>query len=113
MTVKYENVVYTSAHAQRFFPSLWSLGVLKKGGVLTPMTPPPPGSAPAYSFIAIPSRECHARSPGGGGGRALRYWMTTHCQTATRSGGGERQNLGAVNPFEGKKRRAVKFKLRA
>ena len=29
--------------------------------------------------------------------------MTTHCQTAAQSGGGERQNLGAVNPFEGKK----------
>ena len=29
--------------------------------------------------------------------------MTTHCQTAARSGGGERQNLGAVNPLEGKK----------
>ena len=26
--------------------------------------------------------------------------MTTHCQTTARSGGGERQNLGAVNPFE-------------
>ena len=30
--------------------------------------------------------------------------MTTHCQTAPRSGGSERQNLGAVNPFEGKKK---------
>ena len=33
--------------------------------------------------------------------------MATHCQTATRSGGGERpgerQNLGTVNLFEGKK----------
>ena len=29
--------------------------------------------------------------------------MTTHCQTAARSGGGEQQNVGAVNPFEGKK----------
>ena len=29
--------------------------------------------------------------------------MTTHCQTAARSRGGERQNLGAVNPFEDKK----------
>ena len=29
--------------------------------------------------------------------------MATHCQTATLSGGGECQNLGAVNSFEGKK----------
>ena len=37
---------------------------------------------------------------GGGGGGAL---VTTHGQTAVRSGGGERQNLGVVNRFEGKK----------
>ena len=29
--------------------------------------------------------------------------MATNCQTAARSGDGERQNLGAVNRFEGKK----------
>ena len=28
--------------------------------------------------------------------------MATHCQTAARSRGVERQNIGAVNPFEGK-----------
>ena len=39
----------------------------------------------------------------GGGGGALRYQMATHCQTATWSGGGERQNIGAVYSFEGKK----------
>ena len=49
-------------------------------------------------------------TPGGGG--ALRYWMTTDCRTAMQSGGGERQNLGAVNSFEGKKRVAVNMKLR-
>ena len=41
---------------------------------------------------------------GGGGGGALGYWMATHCQTATRSGGGKRQILGAVNYFRGKKK---------
>ena len=29
--------------------------------------------------------------------------MATDCQTAAQSGGSERQNLGAVNYFEGKK----------
>ena len=29
--------------------------------------------------------------------------MATHCQTAALSGSGERQNIGAVNFFEGKK----------
>ena len=29
--------------------------------------------------------------------------MATDCQTSAQSGGGERQNLGAVNSFEGKK----------
>ena len=29
--------------------------------------------------------------------------MATHCQTAEWSGGGERQNIGAVKSFEGKK----------
>ena len=29
--------------------------------------------------------------------------MATHCQTAARSGSSERQNLGAVNSFEGRK----------
>ena len=38
-------------------------------------------------------------APGG----ALRYQMATHCETAARSGSGERQNIGAVNSFEGKK----------
>ena len=47
--------------------------------------------------------------PGGGG--ALRYRMATHCQTAARSGSGERQNIGAVNSLEGKKGGAVNFKL--
>ena len=41
-------------------------------------------------------------SPGGGGG-ALRSRMATHCQTAVRSRSVERQNIGAVNSFEGKK----------
>ena len=36
-------------------------------------------------------------------GGALRYRMATHCQTAARSGSGERQNIGAVNSLEGKK----------
>ena len=40
-------------------------------------------------------------SPGGGG--ALRYQMATHCQTAAQSGSGERQNIGAVNSFKGRK----------
>ena len=31
--------------------------------------------------------------------------MATDCQTAAQSGGGEHQNLGAVNYFEGKKGR--------
>ena len=39
----------------------------------------------------------------GEGGGALRYCMATHCQNAARSGSGERQNLGVVNSFEGKK----------
>ena len=39
-------------------------------------------------------------SPPGG---ALRCQMATHCQTAARSGSGECQNIGAVNPFEGQK----------
>ena len=39
--------------------------------------------------------------PGGGGGTQVR--IGTHCQTDTRSGSGERQNLGAVNSFWGKK----------
>ena len=30
--------------------------------------------------------------------------MATHCQTAARSGSGERQNIGAVNSFQGKKK---------
>ena len=38
-----------------------------------------------------------------GGGGALRYRMATHCQMGARSGSGERQNIGAVNSFEGKK----------
>ena len=46
--------------------------------------------------------------PGGG---ALRYRMATHCQTTTRSGSGERQNIGAINCFEGQKGGAVNFKL--
>ena len=29
--------------------------------------------------------------------------MATNCQTAMQSGGGESQNLGAVNSFKGKK----------
>ena len=29
--------------------------------------------------------------------------MATHCQMATRSRSGEHQNIGVVNPFEGKK----------
>ena len=33
--------------------------------------------------------------------------MATRCQTAARSGSGERQNIGAVNSFESKKRGAV------
>ena len=44
-------------------------------------------------------------------GRALRYWMATHCQTAMRSENCEWQNLGAVNSFEGKKGEGVNFKL--
>ena len=28
--------------------------------------------------------------------------MATHCQTAARSGSGERQNIGAVDSFEGR-----------
>ena len=41
--------------------------------------------------------------PGAPGGGALRYQMATHCQTAGRSGSGERENIGAVNSFEAKK----------
>ena len=37
--------------------------------------------------------------------------MATHGQMATQSGFGERQNLGAVNSFEGKKG-VVNFNLR-
>ena len=44
-------------------------------------------------------------------GRALRYWMATHWQTAMPSRSGECQNLGAVNSFEGKKGEVVNFKL--
>ena len=40
--------------------------------------------------------------PGGGGG-ALRNHMETHRQMAVRSRSGERQNLGAVRSFLGKK----------
>ena len=41
--------------------------------------------------------------------------MATHCQTAVQSGSGERQNIGVVDSFEGKKeggggREVVKFK---
>ena len=36
-------------------------------------------------------------------GGSLWSCMATQCQTDTRSGGGELQNLGAVNSFEGKK----------
>ena len=39
----------------------------------------------------------------GRGAEVLRYQMATHCKTATRSGSGERQNIGAVNSFEGRK----------
>ena len=39
------------------------------------------------------------QNPGG----TLRYRMATHCQTVVRSGSGERQNIGAVNSFQGKK----------
>ena len=39
--------------------------------------------------------------PGGGG--SLRYQMATHCQTDARNRSGERQNIRAVNSFEGKK----------
>ena len=41
--------------------------------------------------------------------------MASHCQTAARSGSGERQNVGVVNSFEGKMGGgggAVNFKLR-
>ena len=41
--------------------------------------------------------------PGGGGGGALRYQIAIHCQTAALSRSGERQNIGVVNLFEGKK----------
>ena len=47
-------------------------------------------------------------------GGALKYQMATNCQMAARSGSGERQNIGAVNSFEGKKKGgggAVNFKL--
>ena len=30
--------------------------------------------------------------------------MATHCQTAARNGSSERQNIGVVNSFEGKKK---------
>ena len=49
--------------------------------------------------------------PAEGGGRALRYQMATHCQTVAQSGSRERQNIGGVNSFEGKKGGAVNFKL--
>ena len=42
--------------------------------------------------------------------------MAIHCPTAVWSGNDERQNIGAVNSFEGKKKKggrgAVDFKLR-
>ena len=38
--------------------------------------------------------------PRGGG---TQVWIGTNCQTAARSGSGERQNSGAVNSFWGKK----------
>ena len=41
------------------------------------------------------------RDPGGEG--ALRYHMDTHCQMAARTGSDERQNLGEVRSFWGKK----------
>ena len=37
------------------------------------------------------------KQPGGGGGTQV--LIGTHCQTAARSGSGERQNSGAVNSF--------------
>ena len=35
--------------------------------------------------------------------------MATHSQTAARSRRGERQNIGAVNSFEGKKGRSTSY----
>ena len=45
------------------------------------------------------------------GGHSGTGWLPT-AKRPRRTGGGERQNSGAVNPFEGKKRGAVNFKLR-
>ena len=63
---------------------------------------PCPGLAPriyCYSNSIFHNASPVLNSRGG----ALRYQMATHCQTAARSGSGERQNIGAVNSFEGKK----------
>ena len=68
---------------------------------------------PSLNILLYPSSQLiiylnlRARPPGGGGGALrsrLRYQMATHCQTATRSGSGECQTLGAGNSFEGKKK---------
>ena len=69
-------------------------GVIYTGGVARPdRTPPDPCPLPTPAPLSPP-----------GGGGVLRYWMATHCQTATQSGGDYRQNLRAVNPVEGEKR---------
>ena len=41
--------------------------------------------------------------------------MTTHCQSGAQGGNSERQNVGAVNSFDGEKKRGegvVNFNLR-
>ena len=63
-----------------------------------------PGARPAGGrFVRkgpLSSASCDRRFRGGG---ALRLWMITHCQSGEQCGSSERQNIGAVQSFEGKK----------